>query len=114
MEVTLKIAGVHWYYAHPSHAAELTAGYHNTEQYNGYRPIVEMCARRGVGLTLTCVEMRDQDHAPDAFCSPKRLIRLVRLPPSPGLLRYFGGIQERGASLWTEQAEEVWLSGGNR
>eukprot|EP00884_Botryococcus_braunii_P009504 jgi/Botrbrau1/18555/Bobra.0367s0006.1 len=78
VEVTLKIAGVHWYYAHASHAAELTAGYHNTERNNGYRPIVDMCARRGVALTLTCVEMRDQDHPPDAFCSPKRLIRLVR------------------------------------
>jgi Glycosyl hydrolase family 14 len=83
VEVTLKIAGVHWYYAHASHAAELTAGYHNTERNNGYRQIVEMCARNGVTLTLTCVEMRDQDHPPDAFCSPKRLIRLVLGPPSP-------------------------------
>ena len=29
--LTIKVAGIHWHYAHRSHAAELTAGYFNTD-----------------------------------------------------------------------------------
>lgn len=35
---TGKVAGIHWLYNDPSHAAELTAGYKN-DQLNGYTPV---------------------------------------------------------------------------
>ena len=34
-----KIAGIHWWYMTPSHAAELTAGYYNTINFDGYIPV---------------------------------------------------------------------------
>ena len=76
--ITLKIAGVHWWYRTPSHAAELTAGYYNSEGNRGYDSIVGLCARYGASLTLTCVEMCDSQHPPEALCGPEGLLRQVR------------------------------------
>jgi Glycosyl hydrolase family 14 len=43
--ITLKIAGVHWWYRTRSHAAEVTAGYYNCDGGSGYDAIVALCAR---------------------------------------------------------------------
>lgn len=76
--LTLKVAGVHWWYRTRSHAAELTAGYYNCEGRDGYEGIVALCAAYGVRLTLTCVEMCDSQHPPEALCGPEGLLRQVR------------------------------------
>ena len=78
MEVSLKIAGVHWWYNSRSHAAEMTAGYYNTETHDGYAGILELCAQHGLVATLTCVEMCDAQHPPEALCGPEGLLRQVR------------------------------------
>ncbi len=77
VEVSLKIAGVHWWYNSRSHAAEMTAGYYNTELHDGYAGILEMCAQHGMVVTLTCVEMCDAQHPPEALCGPEGLLRQV-------------------------------------
>jgi len=80
----LKCAGVHWWYGHASHAAELTAGYFNTRAgqrspaRNGYEPIIQLCARLDVSLNFTCVEMRDTEHPWQAMCGPEGLLRQIR------------------------------------
>lgn len=73
--VTLKVAGVHWWYRTRAHAAELTAGYFNSGDREGYRDIVELCAKYNVSITLTCVEMCDSQHPPEALCGPEGLLR---------------------------------------
>uniref|UniRef100_A0A061R8X8 Beta-amylase n=1 Tax=Tetraselmis sp. GSL018 TaxID=582737 RepID=A0A061R8X8_9CHLO len=78
VQVTLKIAGIHWYYRTRSHAAELTAGYYNTAFQNGYAPLIALCAKYGASLTLTCVEMCDEQHPTEASCSPEGLLYQVR------------------------------------
>jgi len=78
VNLTLKIAGVHWWYRTRSHAAELAAGYFNCDGRQGYEPIVALCARHGVALTLTCVEMCDAQHPAEALCGPEGLLRQVR------------------------------------
>lgn len=78
VQIALKIAGVHWWYRTRSHPAELTAGYHNCEGGSGYGPIIDLCARHGAALTLTCVEMCDSQHPPEALCGPEGLLRQVR------------------------------------
>lgn len=80
VEVSLKIAGVHWWYNSRSHAAELTAGYYNTEGHDGYAGILELCAQHGMVATLTCVEMCDAQHPPEALCGPEGLLRQVGCP----------------------------------
>ena len=80
VEVTLKVAGIHWWYRTRSHAAELTAGYYNTAGRDGYNALIEICAKHGTGLTLTCVEMCDGQHPPEALCGPEGLLRQVSQP----------------------------------
>lgn len=76
--LAIKIAGVHWWYRTRSHAAELTAGYYNCDGKNGYTSILDLCARYGIQLTLTCVEMCDAQHPPEALCGPEGLLRQIR------------------------------------
>lgn len=54
------------------------AGYYNTETHpGGYAAIADLCARYGAALTLTCVEMCDSQHPPEALCGPEGLLRTV-------------------------------------
>lgn len=78
VSLTLKMAGIHWWFRSRSHAAELTAGYYNTATRDGYASIVDMCARHRFGLTLTCIEMCDTQHPPSALCGPEGLLKQVR------------------------------------
>ncbi|KAA8525951.1 hypothetical protein F0562_007949 [Nyssa sinensis] len=72
-----KVAGIHWHYRTRSHAAELTAGYYNTRQRDGYLPIARMLSKHGVVLNFTCMEMRDREQPEN--CSPEGLVRQVKM-----------------------------------
>lgn len=75
-----KVAGIHWHYGTRSHPAELTAGYYNTRNKDGYLPIAQMFGRHGVTLNFTCFEMRDEEQQPScALCSPEGLLKQVTL-----------------------------------
>ncbi|XWS49636.1 hypothetical protein CRYUN_Cryun12cG0020200 [Craigia yunnanensis] len=74
-----KIAGIHWHYRTRSHAAELTAGYYNTRNRDGYLPIAKMLSKHGVVLNFTCMEMRDGEQPEHANCSPEGLVRQVKM-----------------------------------
>eukprot|EP00775_Hariotina_reticulata_P007368 gene7368-7578_t len=95
------IAGVHWWYNSTSHASELTAGYYNTHTRDGYSPILEMCEKYGVNLTLTCVEMCDAQHPSYALCGPEGLLRQIRLMAA-----------KRQVSLSGENALPIFTVGG--
>ncbi|WOL15108.1 hypothetical protein Cni_G23889 [Canna indica] len=56
------IAGIHWFYKEDSHVAELTAGYYNLKDRDGYRTIASMLARHDAVLNFTCAEMIDSEH----------------------------------------------------
>ena len=71
----IKLAGVHWWFKAPAHAAELTAGYYNTCDYNGYDDVMVLLARHDAHASFTCVEMRDCEHPPEAHCSPQGVQR---------------------------------------
>ncbi|KAL0030883.1 hypothetical protein WJX77_011689 [Trebouxia sp. C0004] len=101
VEVSLKIAGVHWWYNSRSHAAEMTAGYYNTEVHDGYAGMLEMCAQHGMVVTLTCVEMCDAQHPPEALCGPEGLLRQVR-----------EGAAAAGVLLGGENALPCFVPGG--
>jgi beta-amylase len=77
VEVSVKVAGIHWHYGTRSHAPELTAGYYNTRHRDGYLPVARALARHGAVLNFTCVEMRDGEQPQDARCMPEALVRQV-------------------------------------
>ena len=66
-----KLAGVHWWHKSRAHAAELTAGYYNTRERDGYAPLMKVLAKHGARVSFTCVEMRDCEHPPEGRCSPQ-------------------------------------------
>lgn len=90
LQLSLKIAGVHWWYGTRSHAAELTAGYNNAGDHCGYEPIVQLCREFNVGLTLTCVEMCDAQHSPETCCSPQGLLKQIRRASAKAGVRLSG------------------------
>ncbi|RLN35861.1 beta-amylase-like [Panicum miliaceum] len=76
VKLAAKVSGIHWWYRHPSHAAELAAGYYNLGGRDGYRPIARVLARHdGAVLNFTCAEMRDSEQPAEALSSPERLVR---------------------------------------
>ncbi|DBA76677.1 hypothetical protein WJX79_002814 [Trebouxia sp. C0005] len=72
-----KLAGVHWWFKSRAHAAELTAGYYNTRERDGYAPLMEVLKKYHTHLSFTCVEMRDCEHPPEGRCSPQGLLQQV-------------------------------------
>ncbi|XP_043813103.1 beta-amylase 2, chloroplastic isoform X4 [Manihot esculenta] len=75
--ISAKISGIHWWYKTASHAAELTAGFYNPSNRDGYAPIAAMLSKHGVGLNFTCVEMRTLDQNedfPEALADPEGLV----------------------------------------
>ncbi|KAF6248347.1 glycoside hydrolase superfamily [Scenedesmus sp. NREL 46B-D3] len=127
--LTLKIAGVHWWYNSTSHASELTAGYYNTDTRDGYSPILQLCEKHGVNLTLTCVEMCDTQHPSYALCGPEGLLRQIRAMAArqrvtlsgENALPIFtpggssgGGSSSSGSSWhWQQQQQQVAEAPGN-
>jgi len=73
----VKLPGVHWWFKAKSHAAELTAGFYNTRDRDGYEEVFKILAKHGARLSFTCVEMRDREHAPEARCSPEGLLQQI-------------------------------------
>ncbi|KAF3646729.1 Beta-amylase [Capsicum annuum] len=73
-----KVAGIHWWYKDASHAAELTAGYYNLDNRDGYRPIARMLSRHYGTFNFTCLEMRNSEHPAYAKSGPQELVQQVR------------------------------------
>ena len=77
VQLGAKLAGVHWWFRSRAHAAELTAGYYNTRDRDGYAPVMACLSKYGARLSFTCVEMRDCEHPPEGRCSPQGLLQQV-------------------------------------
>lgn len=77
LKLAIKVSGIHWWYKHHSHAAELTAGYYNLDDRDGYRPIARMISRHYGILNFTCLEMRDSEQSAEAKSGPQELVQQV-------------------------------------
>ncbi|KAI3681757.1 hypothetical protein L6452_36561 [Arctium lappa] len=75
--ISVKLSGIHWWYKTASHAAELTAGFYNRTNRDGYGPIASMLKKHGTALNFTCVELRtldQQEGFPEAMADPEGLV----------------------------------------
>ncbi|KAF6157203.1 hypothetical protein GIB67_041664 [Kingdonia uniflora] len=61
VKLAAKVSGIHWWYKEDNHAAELTAGYYNLNNRDGYRTIERMMSRHSASLNFTCLEMRNSE-----------------------------------------------------
>ncbi|KAK1260112.1 Beta-amylase 7 [Acorus gramineus] len=72
-----KVSGIHWWYKTASHAAELTAGFYNPCNRDGYASIAAILKKHSVALNFTCVELRTLDQHedfPEALADPEGLV----------------------------------------
>nr|BAJ96466.1 predicted protein [Hordeum vulgare subsp. vulgare] len=75
--IAVKVSGIHWWYKTASHAAELTAGFYNPCNRDGYTPIAQVLKKHGAALNFTCVELRTMDQHevfPEALADPEGLV----------------------------------------
>ncbi|TYJ22776.1 hypothetical protein E1A91_A08G147700v1 [Gossypium mustelinum] len=75
--ITAKLPGIHWWYKTASHAAELTAGYYNPCNRDGYTAIATMLQKHGAALSFSCTEhhiLEQQDHLREALADPRGLV----------------------------------------
>ncbi|PRQ52877.1 putative beta-amylase [Rosa chinensis] len=77
LKLAAKVSGIHWWYETDNHAAELTAGYYNLKDRDGYRPIARMLSRHHAILNYTCLEMKNSEQSADAKCAPQELVQQV-------------------------------------
>ncbi|KAL3647175.1 Beta-amylase [Castilleja foliolosa] len=77
VRLAAKVSGIHWWYNDNSHACELTCGYYNSSDRDGYRPIARMISRHYGTLNFTCMEMRNFEQPAEAKCAPEQLVQQV-------------------------------------
>lgn len=84
VHLAAKIPGIHWWCAHPSRAAEACAGLWNYGIDNGYERIARSCAKFGVGLCFTCLEMANTEetmsHPPDLVREVLEICEIQNVP----------------------------------
>ena len=76
-----QLSGIHWWYKTASHAAELTAGFYNPCNRDGYAAIAEMLKKHKAALNFSCSESRMGDQQVDfaeALADPEGLVWQVR------------------------------------
>ena len=73
--LSCKISGLHWQYTNPTHCAESTTGFYNSNGNNGYLDICQMFKRHNVDVCFTCLEM-DAEYG-DANSNAPALVKQV-------------------------------------
>ncbi|KAF6160203.1 hypothetical protein GIB67_016639 [Kingdonia uniflora] len=77
VKLAAKVSGIHWWYKEDNYAAELTAGYYNLNDRDGYRTIARMMSRHSATLNFTCLEMRNSEQSEEAKSGPEELVQQV-------------------------------------
>jgi len=72
-----KVSGIHWWYGDHSHAAEVTAGYYNTNMRNAYAELADVFKGADATLDFTCLEMRNTGQPARCLSRPEDLVRQV-------------------------------------
>ncbi|XP_065878031.1 beta-amylase 8 [Euphorbia lathyris] len=74
VKINIKVPAVYWWYRSASHAAELTAGYHNPTNHDGYSPVFEALKKHSVTIKFVCSGSQVSDHEVDeALADPEGL-----------------------------------------
>ncbi|MFS7909726.1 putative beta-amylase [Helianthus anomalus] len=63
--ISVKLSGIYWWYETNGHAAEMTAGYYNPVNRDGYAPIASLLKKHEAALNLTCVDMSTVEEQKD-------------------------------------------------
>ncbi|GAB4844484.1 Beta-amylase 7 [Ancistrocladus abbreviatus] len=75
--IVAKLPGIHWWYKTASHATELTAGFYNPCNRDGYAAVMLMLKKHEVALNFACTELGSMEHQEErlaALSDPEALI----------------------------------------
>ncbi|PPR99771.1 hypothetical protein GOBAR_AA20883 [Gossypium barbadense] len=73
-KIIVKIPAVYWWFKTSSHAAELTAGYNNPTNQDGYSPVFEVLKKHSVTVKFVCYGLQICSYENDeAFADPEGL-----------------------------------------
>ena len=76
-----QLSGIHWWYKTASHAAELTAGYYNPCNRDGYAAIMAMLKKHSASLNFTSAGFHMLDQREDfanSLSDPEAVVWQVR------------------------------------
>ena len=97
LDISGKVAGLHWLYKTPHHGTECAAGYYNTNHNDAYGNIANMFKTVGASFDFTCMEIKTgRDDCPPYFSDPEALVYqvlcglacAVLVPPTQPTRRY--------------------------
>lgn len=89
-KVSGKVAGIHWWYDTPSHAAELTAGYYNTNGRDAYGELGQIFAKEDATLDFTCLEMRNTEQREECHSRPEEMVMQVAMATGSAGVEFSG------------------------
>eukprot|EP00742_Colponemidia_sp_Colp-10_P002201 GILJ01002353.1.p1 GENE.GILJ01002353.1~~GILJ01002353.1.p1 ORF type:complete len:476 (+),score=54.94 GILJ01002353.1:113-1429(+) len=90
VKLAAKVAGIHWWYLADHHASELTAGYYNTRERNGYLPFAQMFSKYGVTFDFTCMEMKNSEQPSQCASGPENLVAQTKAAATQFGIGYAG------------------------
>ncbi|XP_071692805.1 beta-amylase 8 [Rutidosis leptorrhynchoides] len=73
IQISVKIPGVYWWYKSTSHAAELTAGYYNPANQDGYSALFQFFKKYSVVVKFVCSGVHLYDRNYESLADPKGL-----------------------------------------
>jgi beta-amylase len=91
LDISGKVAGLHWLYKTPHHATECCAGYYNTNKNDAYHNIAEMFKRYGASFDFTCMEIKTgRDDCPPYFSDPEALVYQAKTAAGKSSIKFCG------------------------
>ncbi|KDP28061.1 hypothetical protein JCGZ_19469 [Jatropha curcas] len=73
-KIIVKIPAVYWWYRTASHAAELTAGYHNPTNHDGYATVFDLLKKHSVTMKFACSGLQiPSQESDEALADPEGL-----------------------------------------
>ncbi|KAH7668876.1 Beta-amylase protein [Dioscorea alata] len=72
-QLVIKIPSIYWWYKTTSHAAELTAGFYNPTNQDGYSPIFDMLKKHSVTLKFVCPGTQSSAQEHETFADSEGL-----------------------------------------
>lgn len=73
-----KVPLMHSWYKTRSHSSELTAGYYNTDNRNGYEEVVQMFSRNSSKIILPGLDLSDEYQKNQTHSSPESLVEQIK------------------------------------
>lgn len=91
LDISGKVAGLHWLYKTNSHATECAAGYYNTNQNDAYANIANMFKTFGACFDFTCMEIKTgKDDCPPYYSDPEALVYQARTAARNAKIKFCG------------------------